>query len=226
MNGITLHEARLLCRALDMLVKYGHDALTEEDLDHAYSLRAELMEFERIVRENGTLYIWTDGAARPTNPGPAGIGVVAKIGSHIVFEIAEHIGHTTNNVAEYMAAVTALRRAIDLGARRIMLHSDSKLVVNQFNGEWRCNDESLKPLLGRLRGLAERFDEFKIVWIPREQNREADGLSVAGAYSPRLCGACGHPWHVSFCLGLSDPNIYPPNELCACPHGFSGGLKA
>lgn len=225
MNGITLREARTLLTALELYdnqVTLGHTPIDEEH-DYVVSLVAELNEFIETLTADGVLEVWTDGAARPTNPGPAGIGVVGKVNGKVVMEIAEHIGKTTNNVAEYMAAVTALRRAVDLGVvKRVHLRSDSKLVVNQYLGLWQCNDESLKPLLGRLRGLGSRFDEFTIEWIPRELNREADGLSVAGAYASRPCGACTHDWHLSFCLDETDT----PGTPCGCPHGFRGGLEA
>ncbi len=131
-----------------------------------------------------TLQLWSDGAVRPTNPGPGGIGVIGYDGDEVVIEIAEYIGWATNNIAEYKAAIAALKAAIDLGAEDVVLHVDSSLVVEQFHRRWKTNDRNLVPLLNRLRGLSHRFKTCKVEWVPREQNREADGLSVAGSYPP------------------------------------------
>src|SRR2546428_12446213 len=61
-----------------------------------------------------------DGAARG-NPGPAGIGVViATPEGEVLDRIARGIGETTNNVAEYTAALEGLRRASELGAREVL----------------------------------------------------------------------------------------------------------
>lgn len=240
MNGITTAEARVLRAALltyqreldiasgsysaDPFPGRGDKLVLVVTPVLVVTLLADIEDFlKRMEDTDSTLEIWTDGAARPTNPGPAGIGIVGKVAGRTVLEIAQYIGRTTNNVAEYKAAVEGLRRAIDLGARKVILHSDSKLVVNQFLGVYRTNDQSLVPLLGRLRGLASRFETFEIKWIPRAENREADGLSVAGAYQPRQCGACRHDWHTSFCTEAADEVT---GVACGCPHGFKGGLTA
>ena len=66
----------------------------------------------------------TDGAAR-NNPGPAGIGAVVRTpDGEVLGEIAEGLGETTNNVAEYTAALEGLRLAADLGATEVDLRAD------------------------------------------------------------------------------------------------------
>jgi len=73
------------------------------------------------------LILHCDGAARG-NPGPAGVGVhIADEDGVTIAEIAEGIGETTNNVAEYTAAIRGLERARELGATEVHLRSDSKL---------------------------------------------------------------------------------------------------
>jgi ribonuclease HI len=224
-NGLSLVEALMLKPALEEYIEKHSGAPADR-----VSVKAAMAMHEGVsafimsfTTDEGLLQLWTDGAARPTNPGPAGIGVVGKMGGRTVLEIAEYIGKTTNNVAEYQAVVAALRRAVDMGVTRVLLRSDSKLVVNQVNQRWQCRDESLIPLLGRVRGLAQRFETFAIEWIPRELNREADGLSVAGAYSPKACGMCTHEWHfTSMCTAPGEIE----GEACGCPYSFKGGLTA
>ena len=86
-----------------------------------------------------------DGAARG-NPGPAGIGAaVLTPEGEVLAEIAEGIGETTNNVAEYTAALEGLRRAADLGATDALLRSDSRLMIEQLAGRFRVKAAHLSP---------------------------------------------------------------------------------
>jgi ribonuclease HI len=60
--------------------------------------------------------VHVDGASRG-NPGPAAIGVVITDAHwQVLEEIGEHIGETTNNVAEYRALIRALMAALAQGA--------------------------------------------------------------------------------------------------------------
>jgi ribonuclease HI len=54
---------------------------------------------------------------------------------------------------------------------------DSRLLVNQLNGEAEVNAEHLKPLYEQALSLKEQFDDIEIAWVPREWNSEADGLA-------------------------------------------------
>lgn len=122
-----------------------------------------------------------DGAARG-NPGPAGIGVVlAAPDGTVLAEIAEGIGETTNNVAEYTAAIRGLERARELGIEEVLLRSDSQLLVNQLSGVYRVKSEHLRPLARRAASLAASFPRgVRFEHVPRERNKEADRLANVG----------------------------------------------
>ena len=121
-----------------------------------------------------------DGAARG-NPGPAGIGaaVLTPEGA-VLAEVAEGIGETTNNVAEYTAALEGMRRAVALGADEIELRSDSRLLVEQLAGRFRVKAAHLKPLHAAVLAEAARLRRVRFVHVPREQNVHADRLANAG----------------------------------------------
>ncbi|MDP2695978.1 MAG: ribonuclease HI family protein [bacterium] len=126
--------------------------------------------------EEAKLIIYTDGGARG-NPGPAAIGAV--VGSK---KYGEYIGEATNNVAEYKAAVLALRKAkLLLGKSRakateVEMNLDSELLVKQLNGQYKIMNEDLQPLFIEVWNLKQDFKKVDFNHIPREKNKEADRL--------------------------------------------------
>lgn len=121
-----------------------------------------------------------DGAARG-NPGPAGIGaVIATRSGEVLDTVARGIGETTNNVAEYTAALEGLRRAARLGAVDVLLRSDSHLLIQQLIGRYRVKAEHLKPLHAQVMAEVRRFARVRFEHVPRERNTEADRLANAG----------------------------------------------
>src|SRR6266567_5809232 len=122
-----------------------------------------------------------DGAARG-NPGPAGAGVYVEAEENRpAEELFEPLGTATNNVAEYRALLLALTRAEELGAQEVEILSDSRLLVEQVNGNFRIKAEHLKPLVSEAVGRAKRFRRFSIRHVRREENRRADRLANLGA---------------------------------------------
>ena len=127
----------------------------------------------------------TDGAARG-NPGPAAAGAVlialARADAHDPkaapdASISDYLGVQTNNVAEYTAVVRAIGLALELGARRLELLLDSKLIVEQLAGRWRVKDAKLRPLWAEaLRRLRELPEGWVAGHVPRAQNSLADAM--------------------------------------------------
>jgi len=121
-----------------------------------------------------------DGAARG-NPGPAGIGVeITDDDGTVIAEIAEGIGETTNNVAEYTAAIRGLERARELGATEVLLRSDSRLLIEQLAGHWKVRNPVLQQLHRQARALLGAFERVRLEHVRRERNVEADRLANEG----------------------------------------------
>jgi ribonuclease HI len=119
------------------------------------------------------LVINTDGGARG-NPGPAGIGVVISTpeGRHLE-SFGKYIGETTNNQAEYLAVVEALKAAAKYQPTKLRFILDSELVVKQLKGIYRVKHPDLQPLhahiLEHTRGQAVSFEH-----VLRAKNKLAD----------------------------------------------------
>ena len=126
---------------------------------------------------HSVLTIFTDGVARG-NPGEGGFGVIIKdTDGTIIEEVGGYIGVTTNNIAEYTALVTALKTAIKYSDGKIIVYSDSELMVRQLNGIYKVKNEGLLPLYKEAKKLISNFGDFIIEHIPREKNKEADALA-------------------------------------------------
>lgn len=127
------------------------------------------------MSETAVYTIHTDGAARG-NPGPAAFAYIISRDGVPVVEEAGNLGHTTNNVAEYTALVRALERAAQLGANRLLIYSDSELLVKQMNGEYQVKNPDLRVLFQQAKRLAQQFDTVSIKHVRRAQNDKADRL--------------------------------------------------
>ena len=118
-----------------------------------------------------------DGGSRG-NPGPAGIGVVVRSGDGTpLVTLGRFIGRATNNVAEYKALITALRKAKELGPKRIIVRGDSELIVKQMRGEYRVKNADLRPLYEEAQDLFRQFDHAVIDHNYRHKNALADRLA-------------------------------------------------
>ena len=123
------------------------------------------------------VFIYTDGASRG-NPGPASIGVyITDSGGHVCTEFGETLGHQTNNFAEYTAVVRGLQTALDNQVGKIVLKSDSQLLIRQLLGQYRVKKATLIPLFEKCKKLLSQFESFQLEHIPRELNQEADRLA-------------------------------------------------
>jgi len=123
------------------------------------------------------ILIYTDGAARG-NPGPAGAGAILRDSDgSVLAEVAEPLGHATNNVAEWTAVLLALEEARRLGATHVDLRMDSQLVARQISGVYRVKHHDLKPIHAAVMDLLRTLDGYTVGHVPRELNKDADRLS-------------------------------------------------
>lgn len=122
------------------------------------------------------LVICTDGGARG-NPGPAALGVI--VGDK---EYSEYLGEMTNNKAEYLALVFALKKAKALlggnkaAEAEIEVRMDSELIVRQLNGIYKIKEPDLQPLFVEVWNLKLDFRKVEFKHVPREENKRADRL--------------------------------------------------
>jgi ribonuclease HI len=123
------------------------------------------------------LIIFCDGGAY-NNPGPAALGIVFyNEKGEKLYEHSKFLGNATNNQAEYQAVIHALEIAKEkFDPNMIQFFIDSKLVVEQLNGNYKLKNFGLKPLYYSVKKLQLNFPIVIYNHIPREKNELADEL--------------------------------------------------
>ena len=100
---------------------------------------------------------YVDGACRVSNPGVCSCAWVLYDSSWIAPQDKSNSYYLgpelhTNNYAEYMGLIKLLEYLYMDNIRNVVIHSDSKLVVNQTLHNWECNGD-LRPLMSKAYGL-------------------------------------------------------------------------
>jgi ribonuclease HI len=124
--------------------------------------------------------LYCDGGSLGKNPSPTGVywsiarqhddGRVERL-----VERATSAAYHSNNCAEYLALGDALRLALGIeGLTSLSVHSDSQLVVSQFNRIWKVREKELRPLCAAAHAaeqdLIARGVSVTVVWSTRGES--------------------------------------------------------
>ncbi len=143
--------------------------------------------------EPGDIIIYTDGSARG-NPGPGGLGVVLKFGSHRK-EISEGYRRTTNNRMELLGVIRGLE-ALKRKDLKVKVFTDSKYVSEAVNQGWVFQWESKRFKKKKNADLWQRFLELyrvydlSFIWVKGHadipENERCDRLAVEASFGEDL----------------------------------------
>ncbi|KAI3997303.1 hypothetical protein MKX01_009147 [Papaver californicum] len=144
---------------------------------------SKIIKHESSVQEQkGLCIVEFDGAAKG-NPGPAGAGAILRDENRrVLCRLHEGVGIATNNVAEYRAVLLGVKYALEKGFKRISVQGDSKLVVMQVQGAWKCKNDNMAMLCKQVKELKDKFVSFEIKHVYREFNSEADAQANLGIH--------------------------------------------
>jgi ribonuclease HI len=159
----------------------------------------------------------TDGGARPSNPGYAGLAVVVDFqptglqthGKRHV--LSRYLGRRrTNNYAEFAAFYVGVKWAHHLGVKNLYAYADSKLLVGAMVHDHKMRDE-LKVITKLTRDFLDKnFDgHWSLTHIPRADNSVADAFCTSAIH----WGMAQNPWFpgkVRDKLKLADGRVYDP----------------
>ncbi|XP_074336991.1 uncharacterized protein LOC141674170 [Apium graveolens] len=125
--------------------------------------------------DSGSWKLYTDGSSTVERSG-AGLSLISPEG----FTIQQAITFAfkaMNNQAEYEALISGLRLAKSFGIMKMIIYSDSQVVVKQTSGEYIAKDPKLARYQAMVRDILETIPNIIILQINREENSKADKLS-------------------------------------------------
>ena len=76
----------------------------------------------------------------------------------------------TNNEAEYEALLIRLSLVKALGAKNIIVQTDSQLIIEQVKGDYEAKEERMQKYLKIVKRLSQHFDSLDFVQILRTKN--------------------------------------------------------
>ena|ERR1700677_4023047 len=134
--------------------------------------------------------VYSDGSATTADK-PGGYGFVICVEGVKVAEGSGHLPSATNNVAEITAAIAGLEYVgthdlpgtdVQSTVRRIVLVSDSQLVLGYANGDYQCRKPHLLTIFLQLRKLYRQLNA-ETRWVRGhtgdEHNERCDVLAKA-----------------------------------------------
>ena len=126
-----------------------------------------LAELPRPIQNPDALGWWilnVDGASRQTG---AGVGVRLKAPTGEEIEQAIRLGFSaSNNESEYEATLAGLSLAAAVSADRLLIQSDSQLVVGQTNEDFESRDPRMTKYTALVKRRLRSFIAWKMEHIP------------------------------------------------------------
>jgi len=167
-----LKKEKITNKAIFNILSNNENILNEISNELNVSKNELKKYLNNIVSDSAEIYI--DGGSRG-NPGDAGIGIVIdykgkKTGYY------EFLGVKTNNEAEYTSLIRALQILTKNKIFDVNFYSDSELICNQINGNYKVKNERIIKLYDESLRLIKKLKYFKIEHIKRVFNKEADKL--------------------------------------------------
>ena len=169
-TAVTKKRVDKLFQDLKGHVKKDDPDISEEEITGASDIK----------KDADLIVVNVDGASKG-NPGESGIGVaIFDKDLNLINEACDYLGVATNNVAEYKALILGIKLSTKYNAKRVLFKADSELMVKQIKGEYRVKNVQLKLLFTEAQGLLKKLPNWKIMHVPREENKEADLLANKG----------------------------------------------
>jgi ribonuclease HI len=127
------------------------------------------------IMEETEILMYFDGSSK-SNGGPSGAGYWVDL-KETSYGGYKFLGNTTNNEAEYNGLIIGLKAISNMKNKKIIVHGDSKLVIEQMKGKWKINAPNLKPLWEEAQELIKDFKNISFIHIDRSLNSKADKLA-------------------------------------------------
>ncbi|MEM9865327.1 MAG: ribonuclease H [Myxococcota bacterium] len=127
--------------------------------------------------KDGELLAYCDGACSG-NPGPAGLGVVIRVGGREQ-TLSEYLGHGTNNIAE-LTAIQRVAEAVPDPGMPVHIYTDSTYSIGLLQKGWKAKKN--QSLVADVRAALARLSNVTLHYVKGHAgvplNEAADALAV------------------------------------------------
>ena len=128
---------------------------------------------------------WTLNIDKASKQTGAGISLQLKSPSKDKIEQAIQLGfNASNNESEYEAILAGLELAAALSVGKLLVQSDSQLVVGQVNEEFESRDPRMVKYVSQVKQRLSSFLVWKLEHIPKDSNEKVDALAYVAASLP------------------------------------------
>jgi len=150
---------RMVCWAVEL-----------SEFDVQYELRGPIkgQVYTDFVVELSLAYTQQGSGASIILEGPNGL---------LIEQALRFVFKASDNQVEYEALVVGMLLAKEMGARSLLVKSDSLLVIEQVTGEYQAKDPHMASYLRYVMILKETFAMFELVHVLMEHNARADLLA-------------------------------------------------
>ena len=152
------------------------DFIAEFTDNIASNLDTEVPDEQEVKNSDITRWkLFVDGSS---NQHGCSVGLVLQIPSGEQMKYVIRIGFkATNNKVEYEALLVGFKVATGLKVEFLDSYNDTQLVVNQVQGDYLPKDLHIMAYLDEVKAMEMKIKDFKILQIPREENKKADALA-------------------------------------------------
>jgi ribonuclease HI len=152
--------------------------------------------------------MYFDGSLNLEGAG-AEVLLISPTGEQLKY-VLQILWKVSNNEAEYEALLHRLRLAASLGIKRLLVYSDSAVVINQVNKSWDRNKENMDAYCLEVRKLENKFYGLEFHHVVRDNNVAVDVMSKLGSTRAQVpAGVFVHELHA--------PSIPEPAPLTTVP---------
>ena len=205
--GSLIEQKKTFQSLVDLRVHFR--SIVEDPWLHGHPVVLERSE-RRVLRSRApnlpgnSLAYYFDGTSPKAEGGrSASFRALLRVDGVTVARYAEYLGDRTNNDAEYAGILAVLQHAALQRSTRICIYGDSKLVISQLTGIWKCKASNLvadyEQGLELVRQLHVRCASgfLSLGHVYQEFNADADSLANV-ALDQRAAGetvVVSDSWH-------------------------------
>ena len=143
---------------------------------------AELPQPNTCPNSEGWWTLCVDGASRQSGA-DIGLQLTSPVGERI--EQAVRLGFDdSNNESEYEALIVKVELALAVGAKNLLIRSDSQLVVGQVNAEFEFREPRMAKYVSLVQQRLSTFSAWKLEHVLKDRNERADALAAVAASFP------------------------------------------